>query len=132
MTRDFCTPDCRANGGWIVDGDGNMVARCRCRLDPKLVAMAERDTALAQVGSGSAMDAALLIIEDTAKVSDELSANEVRSLMVLAQIPGPVIGAAFHRAAQLGYIQPIGRHPSTQRETHGHAVSKYRSLIKVA
>lgn len=127
----FCTPECRANGGWVLNDEGKPTRKCECRWDPTMRAIAARESALAGTAEAhpSSMDAAMKLIEDAARAFQEFSANDVRGLMDAAQIPGPVIGAAFNKARFAGLIAPMGRTSSSKRNTHGHGISRYRSLI---
>lgn len=31
MTAPFCSPECKANNGWLTDADGIITGRCPCR-----------------------------------------------------------------------------------------------------
>lgn len=52
------------------------------------------------------------------------SANDVRP--VLADIPGPIIGARFNAAARAGVIRHVGYVQSTKSNTHAHEIKLWR------
>ena len=127
--RPLCDKCRHATPGFREDADGNIIGRCPCRFDvsPELAKSAGMDAATE--ANPDAMRAALAIIRDAAKANPMLSANTVRSRMVIAQVPGPVIGAAWRQACVDRIVRPAGTEPSTQPETHSHHVRIYESLI---
>lgn len=123
-------PRCADTGGWIEDVDGNVTGRCPCRT-AAATPERERDAALDATADANpnAHRAALRIITDAAARMEFLTANDVRAEMSMAQIPGPVVGAAFGQAARDGLIRRDGYQPSTQTTTHRHPVARWISLI---
>lgn len=124
-------PSCADTGGFIEDRDGNILRRCECRDGVGTSPQRERDAALAQTAGGNpnAHRAAVRIITDRAALVEFFTSNDVRAEMNMAQVPGPVIGAAFGQAARDGLIRRDGYQPSTQTTTHGHPVARWQSLI---
>jgi hypothetical protein len=124
--RPWCSPDCQRRAGWIEDADGNITGRCPCRTaaDTKTTALAATADA-----NPNALEAAVRVIRDAARVRPVFSANDCRPAMEYAQVPGPVVGAAFARAVKLGYIEFESFLPSTDPGTHGHHIRLYRSKL---
>lgn len=121
---------CRVEGPWRYDEDGNSLGKHDCAevvADPNV----ERDGAIKAASDAhpKAKHAALLIITDAARRNEVVTANLVRIEMEMAEVPGPVVGAAFGQAARDGLIRRDGYVPSTQASTHGHPVAQWRSLI---
>ena len=136
MTRppdkiEFCTPECRDNGGWKLDPATLLPAERReCRYDTTIsptAAKAEGQAAAVEANP-AALDAAMRIIDDTRQRMQFFSANDCRHEMTIAQIPGPVIAAAFGKAVKSGWIRRDGYVPSTDPGTHGHEVKRWQSL----
>ncbi|MCU1679245.1 MAG: hypothetical protein JWM93_4003 [Frankiales bacterium] len=65
------------------------------------------------------------IIRNAAQDGRPFSANDLRSLMAAAGVPGSMCGAAFHRAISLGVIQPVTEVRSTDAGTHGKRILLY-------
>jgi hypothetical protein len=98
--------------GWRVDPDTLLpVDRCPCRHRNATPAQA-RDAGMGATveANPAAMQAALRIVRDAALARPELSSNDVRTEMRLAQIP-------------VGYVT------STDVGTHSHPVRSYESRI---
>jgi hypothetical protein len=123
--------ECKIHGVWrFNEATGECIGKHDCAT-PASSPEAERDAALTATSEANpnAKRAALLIITDTARRLETFSANTVRVEMEIAQVPGPVVGAAFGQAARDGLIRRDGYVPSTQAATHSHPVSQWRSLI---
>ena len=125
--------ECVVEGPWRFDDAGNAIGKCPQCFPPAPTATpeAERDAALAQTAEANpdALRDALRIIRDTAHAMPIFSANDCRYEMNLADIPGPVRGAAFRQAIADRWIRAAGYVASSQQETHGHPVKSYESLI---
>jgi hypothetical protein len=120
----------KCQNGWLEDADGNLTGRCPCRYREITPAEAQEQGVAATVEANpQAMRAALAIIRDAAKANPVLSSNTVRHEMRLAQVPGPVVGAAFKQAVKDKALRPIGYEPSTDQATHAHPVRNYESRI---
>lgn len=125
----FCSPECRTNNGWRLDPDTLApVDRCPCRYRDTPTQARDDGIGATTDANPQAMRAALAIIRETAQTLPEFTANDTRLRMKLAQIPGPVIGAAFRQAVKDRVLQPIGYEPSTDGPTHAHPVHRYVSL----
>lgn len=116
--------------GWLTDEDGRIIERCPCRYE-QITPAAARDDGIAGAveANPQAMKAALAIIIDAAKTSPVLSGNDVRAAMKIAQVPGPVVGAAFRQAVKDHVLRPIGYVPSLDAATHAHPIREYESRI---
>lgn len=123
--------DGRCVDGWVEDDAGRLVRRCPCRYDTTLTGATARDEGIAATvdANRDAMRAALAIIRDAAHAQPTLSANDVRSRMKIAQVPGEVVGAAFRQAAKDRVLKRIGYLASTDPATHRHPVVEWASLI---
>lgn len=123
---------CRDTAGWLYDetGDEAIVTSCPCR-SPYATPEAARDEGIAGAvdANRDAMRAALAIIREAALTQPTLSANDTRARMKIAQVPGPVVGAAFQQAAKDRAIRRIGYVSSTDMATHMHPVVEWQSLI---
>jgi hypothetical protein len=121
--------DCRDTDGWILDPETFLpVKRCGC-AEIVQTARQARDAALSTVGwsKPQQMRAAYRIIEEAAETQQYVSANTVRERMELAQIDGPVRGAAFRKAVDEGLLEAEGEVTSSDVGTHGKRVQQYRS-----
>jgi hypothetical protein len=117
--------------GWRVDPDTLLpVDRCPCRHRNATPAQA-RDAGMGATveANPAAMKAALRIVRDAALARPELSSNDTRTEMRLAQVPGPVVGAAFRQAVKDRVLIPVGYVTSTDVGTHSHPVRSYESRI---
>jgi hypothetical protein len=119
--------DCRYDGGWHYDEAGN-ATRCGNYVSAQLVEQAHELSALAHE---QAMRAAKEIITDAARSMPVFSANCIREALDAAQIPGPVVGAAFRALAQ--QKQPViartDERVQSNETTTRHEIYKWRSLI---
>ena len=132
MTGLTKTPLCgQCVDGFRVDPETLLpVERCECRMQPVDGERAKADGQAATVAANdAAFRAALKVILDAAKSLPVLSSNDVRHQMRLAQVPGPVVGAAFGQACKDKVIRPTGYVPSTDPGTKHHPVREYESLI---
>lgn len=130
MTAQPLCANCRDTAGWLEDESGQIIGRCPCRH--RVITPAEaRDHGVAATTEANpqAMRAALHIIRDAALAHPSLSSNTVRHEMRIAQVPGPVVGAAFHQAARDKVLRRIGYVASTDPATHAHPVVEWESLI---
>ena len=127
--RPLCDKCRHATPGFREDADGNIIGRCECRLEPTAVEGRDAGLAAARQAHPNAFAAALQIITDTAQVMPELSGNQTREAMVIAQVPPQVIGAAFARAAADGILRECGMVRSTDPGTHRHRIANYKSLL---
>lgn len=116
---------------WIEDGDGNLIRRCECSYR-ELTPDEARAAGIAATSGANpdAMRAALAIIREQALTCETFTANDVRLRMEIAQVPGPVVGAAFGQAVRDGLIRRDGwvSVPSSKENTHGHELKQWRSL----
>ena len=121
----------KCSDGWLLNPDTLLPAdRCPCRhrtITPQQAR--DHGTTTTVEANPQAMRAALAIIRDAATRLPELSANDVRTEMRIAQVPGPVVGAAFAQAVKDKALTPTGYVPSTDAATHGHPVRSYESRI---
>jgi hypothetical protein len=123
----LCSPQCVIDNGWHYDED--VPYRCPNLAAAKNLEYAHQLTADAH---RKAFDAAKAIIRDAAEHLPELSANSIRSEVEAAQIPGPVVGAAFAALANSkdAPIEASGRYvKSTDPGTHQHRLVVWRSRI---
>jgi len=121
-------PVCRNENGWHADESTDPPTMTRC---PNLT-RAKAETSgmdIARLAHESAFDHAVRLITEAARANAELDANTVREVMTLADIPGPVIGAAFAKCARDGLIREIGRVPSSKANTNAHRIAKYQSRL---
>ena len=122
-------PQCKdGTPGFIEDDYGNILRRCPCRYEEAGDGMRKALAATADANP-EAINAAVLIITDAARRMETFSANTIRVELDAAQIPGPVVGAAFGKAAKQGIIRRDGYVPSTLGNTHGHEVKQWRSML---
>lgn len=127
--RPLCV-NCRDTAGWLEDESGQIIGRCPCRYREITPTEAQEQGVAATVDANpQAMRAALAIIRDAAIADPVLSSNTVRHQMRLAQVPGPVVGAAFQQAARDKVLRRIGYVASTDPGTHAHPVVEWESLI---
>ena len=127
MTAPLCG---QCDHGWLTDTDGNITGRCPCRhrtITPQQAR--DHGTAATVEAHPDAMRATLAIIRDAAKQHSTISANTIRTELRIAQIPGPVVGAAFRQAVKDRVLVSTGYEPSTDVATHAHPVRSYESLI---
>lgn len=121
-------------GGLLYDEtvDPPLVSKCPCRRTDITPEQAKREALNAVTyANPSAFADAYRIIEAEARVSMHLSANTTRAAMDTADIPGPVVGAAFRKAVDEGILEADGMVKSTQLATHAHKISSYRSRLFV-
>lgn len=113
--------------GWIVDEVTLLpVSKCPCRT-----ARPNPGPQVAADAHPQAYQAALRIIRDAASTGREFSANALRDRLNTAQVPGPVVGAAFAHLVRVGEIQQTGqRVPSTDPGTHGHRIAMYKAVTR--
>lgn len=120
----------QCSAGWLEDDNGNITGRCPCRNTGVTPEQARDDGMAATVEANpEAKRAALRIIHDIAARRETFSANDCRTEMTIAQVPGPVVGAAFAQAVRNGWVRRDGYLPSSQTATHGHPIACWRSLI---
>ena len=119
-------PVCEGEGWHYADNLERTATRC-----PKVTGVKAEISGMdvARYAHESAFDHACRLITEAARNNAELDANTVREVMTLADIPGPVIGAAFAKCARDGLIREIGRVPSSKANTNAHRIAKYASKL---
>lgn len=88
--------------------------------------VARRDLALAAVEVHATDDDRRRIdsaIRTVAARGKPFSANDIRHLV--ADVPGPLMGARFQAAARAGLIRRVGYVTSTKANTHAHPVTEW-------
>lgn len=124
---------CRIEGPWRYDDDGNNPTKHDCAkpAPPSQTPAEARDegTRAAADANPAAMEAAMLVIRDTAHRLPVFSANDCRIEFEMAGVPGPVRGAAFGQAIRLHYLRSAGTEASTEASTNAHHIRIYESLI---
>ena len=132
--RKLCQ-QCVLEGPWRYDDNGNSLGKCETCFPPTgqqtVSPELARDAGMraAADANPAAMNDALRIIRATAETREVFSSNDCREQMDLAQIPGPVRGMAWRRAASNRWIKRAGSVPSTDVGTHAHEVKLWQSLI---
>ena len=118
--------ECEGTGWHYADDLERTATRC-----PNVTAVRAEISGMdvARLAHESAFDHACRLITEAARSNAELDANTVREVMTLADIPGPVIGAAFAKCARDGLIREIGRVPSSKANTNAHRIAKYASKL---
>jgi hypothetical protein len=117
---------CRFDGGFHYDDPDNPT-RCPNYLAADLMIQA---LAMTEAANHAATEAARLIVEDAARTHYEFSANTIRAEVEAADIPGPVMGAAFVWAAgKAGLIEGTGRRVMSTDPATRHKIEIWRSKV---
>jgi len=128
-------PDCARRGSvWIEDEQSALpIRKCDNPVHPWNKPESV-DAAIRAAGEANpnALDAAVKILRDLARENDVIDANLARPYMQTAQVPGPVIPAAFRKLVAAGEIRPDGEVVSTDPGTHSKRVCQYRVTRRTA
>lgn len=91
---------------------------------PLATAIAARDEAMSRASSAHPDEASRVAdaIRRLAATGRPFSANDARNLH---GVKGGVVGATFNALRTEGLIQPVGAETSTDRGTHGKAVTRW-------
>lgn len=117
---------CTVEGPWRFDDDGHCIGKCSCITTATAQAEAQRLTADAHT---RAFQAAKAIITDAAHGMAELNGNVLREAFEQAQIPSPIIGAAFSACRRDGVIAETGRFVQSTEASTRHRIAVWGSLV---
>lgn len=119
-------PECVHDGGFHYTDDLVPKAyRCPNYLAATFHEQAQQLTAEAHK---QATEAARRIVADAAATRHEFSANDIRTELDAAQIPGPVVGGAFRWAKEQGLIVKADRRVMSNEPSTRHPIDVWRAV----